>query len=654
MPDLSRLFRLFFPKPPEKLEISGIIAELDEVMTRVEPRFLKVGRELQNLFADSRILSDRTQEAVGFIESEENSENFLDRIDRLTRHSLEALRGYQDKIGQNLNSVNRSLEHLGRLCSICSVIEKTGMTLNVIGLNIAVESSRSPESGEMFSVFTEEIRQLSRKIAGISQSILEGSGTTRSDQMAAHDKIVKGLEVFEDLYASAEKVVQGAIEEIYRIMEMSVKVMEISHAHSSEISRQVGEVVVALQFHDIARQKIEHIILALKDAETLLTARPASDTELQESGKQANDLLKLQAIQLGEVVTDIRGSFEKSSIAFEGLGRQVHELVSGISQFESGNTQGHKVRKSITILKSGLEQLGLLLEQGKFLELQIKQTSEQVANTASQLSDHIDQVRAISRDLHLKALNAVVKSARLPEEGRTLEILAQEVSTLSRQSHTFVNDVVIILQALVELSLGLDLDSFDESGLSESDVEASLQAGVEELTLNYENYMKNTSEALEMAKDMHTAISETSKSLEFIMELAEELNWYRNKIDRLIDTLFPHPRPEDSVSGDKLDQAARRYTMKSERRLHHQYLGDGEAFELAANEEKSEELFEEFSLDPSDPILKPDVSGEFRDVDDHEDSEGADLFQDRDTESPANSNKKQEDKESLGDNVELF
>ena len=647
------VYRFFSPAAGILPDLCTVIRSLEGVMEKVEPQFLRIGRELQALYADAEHLSDLTVDAAKSIGCAEGCESFLSGIDRLAKHSLADLQGYRCKISNSLMNVNLSLEHLGRLCRICSVIEKTGMSLNVIGLNIAAESSRSPDANEMFGTFTEEIRQLSRKISGISRHILEDAGATRKGQIAANAEILKGLETFGYLYGSAQRVVQKAIREIYSIMDLSIKVLEISNAHSREISRQVGEVVVALQFHDIARQKIEHMVMAIRDAESI--CKGERDQYRPDSAQaQAYNILLLQTVQMKEVISEILGAHEKSDLAFRGLARHVDQLVSDISVFETRQRAESRIEERIRALKTGLEQLGNLLAQGRGLEKQIKDTAEQVTNTASQLSEHIDQVRGISMDLHLKALNAVVKSARLGENGQVLEILAQEVSHLSRQSDKFVSDVVEILQSLVSLSLELDLDSLETPEPYDETSPLSVEDSIRELTENYEQFKMNTDAATAGAVNLRDAVANTGASLGFLPELAEALSDYLEQLEKLTEKLEPRNIDAKHIETDRLEQVARRYTMKSERQIHRQHIGDSSVPLFPSHKDQPEN----FPKDISGNHVPPDDQGKTDGFGKESKAENAcpirpEMAADEPSGFPEKP-KRNDDQEDLGDNVELF
>ncbi len=590
---------------------------LESTMGEVEENFLNLGRELQSLSADANALAGRMRQSAQSIGRGDTGESFLENLDAVVRSALAELDDCRNGILENLNAIDAGLTHLGKLVTICTTIDQIGMSLSVVSFNIAVESSRSPEAQAMFEAFTDEIRKLSTRISRISQSILQDAGATRLRQSEAQDEILKGLFTFNKLNRSAQKVVEEAVEEIRDILELSMEALERSDRHSRDISDQIGEVVVSIQFHDIARQKIEHIAWALRDLAKDDSERPGEDGPAPWTAGRAGKVIGLQAAQLEEVVEEIQAARDKSDSAFHALDRLVERLVTDVSMSDEEGREEGRLQDRIGALQKGLEQLRDLLDQGRRLETRIQETAEQVSDTASSLSEHIDKVRSISMDLHLKALNAVVKSARLREEGRALEVLAQEVSKLSMQAEGFVTEVVDILQSLVALSLDLELGSWNDDETEEED---AIETGIRVVGQYNQQCRTETQAALEHSRALRSEIHRTGDGLDFLSTLSTRLSGYLDQIRQKGEALDARVDSEVEDADEALEQVARRYTMDSERQLHRQQIGGRQAV-LSWPEETVEVL-------DSDELLFPELDSE----------------KEEDTEAD----------EDMGDNVELF
>jgi len=517
----------------------------------------------------------------------------------MVQDALADLKARRETIAGRLKDLAGSAEQLLRLSDICGGLGKTGLSLNVVGLNIAVESSRSAASGEMFAVFTDEIRGLSRRISQISESIRDAGARNRRDHLAAHQKIQGSLDSLSRLVAEAESIVGGSLERIRELIDFSRQALERSTEGSREIGRLVGEVVVAIQFHDISRQKVEHVSAAMADAASLLRA-PAEPLPVIRG--RVHRLLTLQGGQLREMVDEIYAARRRAAEAFRDLTSAVTDLVADADLLDAGEGAEDRLTHHRRGLEKGLRQLRELLKRGREMDREIHRIAEEGAEAASGLSEHIDRVRGISFDLHLKALNAVVKSARLQREGRALEVLAQEVSKLSAQSGGFVDDVVEILESLVSLSL--DLDLMDDEDANEG-ADRDIADGLAEMAERFDQFQADAARAPERSRALQAEIEAAGETLGFLDSLGRELSERIAELAVLVDRFAPWSRAAWKGSAETLEQAAHRYTMESERRLHSRHFEQAAVAALTeAPEGDGVELF-----DKESPGLLPDDAG---------------------------------------------
>jgi hypothetical protein len=618
-PAMSNWFRQ--PGAPSGLfsdlrELSGSLAT---TVASVEHRFLNLGESLQVLYADADRLAKSTIASVEAIGSMDDEKSSIRYTDTLVKDALNELKSCRIDISNSLRNIDSGLDQLGKLCTICSVIEKTGVSLNVVGLNIAVESSRSLEARDSFGVFSQEIRGLSSKISEISKNILEDSSRTRSEQLTAQSKIKSGLKQFDNLHTDAEQVVRSALDEIQSIMQLSKRIFDKANQRSQAISDLVGEVVVAIQFHDISRQKIEHIVMALEDIQRIQKGEfsEITDKNFPVYGC-THKILEIQAAQLQEVISGILIAHDKCRNAFDGLVTEVESLVKETAVFSENESADAKLKERIESLKVGMDRLSELMNQGRKLDAQTGATTGRVADTAAQLSEYIDEVRNISRELHLKALNAIVKSDRLKSEGYALEILAQEVSRLSIQSNGFVSDVVDILQSLVAVSLDLELDL---ESAKETDImpPADIDHGGKGIAENYERCREDAVLTLEKSQALKTAVLQTKDELFFLSDLAESLNGLLTDLHAKTAIVVPWIEKNTVDAREQIDRIASRYTMDSERLVHHRHLGKSDESDI-------------IDSDPISPVTKR---------------------RNKRLDSPREATLKSTD-EDLGDNVELF
>jgi methyl-accepting chemotaxis protein len=560
---------------------------LEETSKNAEPSFIEVGRELQTIYSDAGGLEKQTLETAQLIAGE-SEENVLADIGGLAGDALEELKSCQTEVSPSLSRINEIVKDLDDLPRVCAVVEKIGKFLNVVGVNIGVESARSNEAKEMFKIDIQEIRKFSSKVIGIAENIRNDSKATRASLTAVHKEISAGLEKLLKLADDADQAAQHAVQKIELLMEYSVEAMKQASAHSQEISSQVGEIVVGIQLHDSMRQRVEHMIKSFHDVLRLCSkgasASGIDNTKAERLGS-AYLLLDLQVAQLKQIITEVNGVYEKSTEAFGHIYEEVGSIVRSFSAI--GSEHAEKTLDPFADFKSKLDHLGQLLDRGETLLDQIRGTATQASEIAALLSNYAKSARSISFEIHIMAINAILSAMRLGEHGKTLTVLAQEVKDLSNQSNEFVNEVEDILGSINSTAGKLETRASEEANRAKVSLDESIQA----IARAYSQFKKGSSDSFERAEALKNAIS-------------DKLNGHLCELEKITQVLSPWASEGKGVSTAETDKLTKRYTMHQERKVHKQLtnLADdsiddfGENIDQGASQEA--EAFEEDSEAP--------------------------------------------------------
>jgi hypothetical protein len=288
---------------------------------------------------------------------------------------------------------------------------------------------------------------------------------------------------------------------------------------------------------------------------------------------------------LKETRSEIDAAYQQIMSAFEVIGSEVGRLVAGASGFGHNKadadppaTARHE-RAGVTddpfaALKSALLRLNLLLGKGSDLRNRMQETAGQASETSSRLSHYVGQVSGISNGLHLKALNAIVKTAHLDGRGRTLEVLAQEVNRLSDQSSEFVPNVVNLLDTITALARELVGESSEVTRGAQVDggnAKMSIDAGIQNISRVYDRFRGDSSAALERSQTLQAAISQTRSDLCFLPELIDQLEAHINELEKMVQLLSPWV-DRKKMTQEEIDGLVQRYTMDRERAVHKQVI----------------------------------------------------------------------------------
>lgn len=556
-------------------KISELKAPLERVSAESEPQFVNLGINLQDIFSGAEGLTSLTRETAMLIDGESN-DNILGNIGDFSRESLTKLNMCREDVANVLPKVETCSTNLKLLYDMCPVIKTIAKKLNIVALHISMESSRSRECEEMFNFFVEEIKQLATKVHEISVTIRDDSEKAKSNQVADFSSISDRKEVLTSLADNAHHSVEENVHYMEDLIKMALKTMRHAEIHSKKISSLVGEVVVAIQFHDIARQQIEHIIETLEEIRTFFNEEidngSVPDENRSDPLVKAYTVLSLQAEQVNQVIREIHEAYKKIKKSFNDIGNEVDALVSGMIGL-SKNTDGtDHTDNPFQQLISGLDQLEKIMNQGKEMARMIDSNLRQSAETAEDLASHLAEMEDISMDLHIKAINALIMSKRLGSEGKTLSVLAEDVTEVSLDSNEFVLDVVKILKAIGNLATNLSCLSDQEgSYLDDTNRQMNLSTGIDMVTVVYDDFLSKSTQSVEQSKELREKIIRLETELEFLKEIENTLSGQQDSINNIMESIKPFI-PEDTIGDSEFEHLTERYTMEIERGIHNKAL----------------------------------------------------------------------------------
>lgn len=615
---------------PER--IMRISAGLKNAPNSVEKNFMDAGQRLQTIYAGISELTREIREATSVLAGT-GDDNILAGVELLAGDSQKSLAGHQDRVATSLEPVRGVIDYLDSLCQSCDHIDRMAMNLRVVGLNIGVESTRSPEARDMFTIVADEIVQLSNKVNAAGSLIRKDAEEARAEEILAVEGISKGLQELQSLSADVSKAVSAAVGEIKSCVHSATAVFDQSRERSDQIAREVGEIVAGIQFHDSMRQRVEHIVDALVGACQKITEKSSGTNGGSITARfgETHDVGALQVLQLRDVVKEIGRVHEKSAGAFERIGGEMKALSESLKTAwgDAGNesigmrSHGNDPFKRLI---GALEQLKTLMERADMLVGEIDNSVTRSAAIGTRFSQHMKSIERIGFETHMKALNAIVRAAHLGEKGQTLEVLAQEMSRLSRDARGFVAKVIENLGQMGDCAAKLrddsngTTDAEDGSSAHRGEAVETLSRGIDSVSENKNRLMDRMNLATRRAETLCGEIADTVKGLQFLPELETRMSGY---MEELMKSLGPLKRFGEKSQGETA-RLSESYTMQRERDIHDRMFVGGNYLE------GDTELF-----------LPEDAS--------HGDEDGnVELFTD-----PAEQKKKDEGKD-FGDNVELF
>jgi methyl-accepting chemotaxis protein len=555
-------------------DIRKLITSIEKMRRETDPDFLRLGRELQEIYGAAMGLTDAIQTTTSHLSHCEEGESCLERTSFLIDSARKSLNGAQGNIENSLDHVRNLVAYLEKFAAICEMITRIGLWFRVVGINIEVECNIQGLSGDMFTGVSKEVTALSRKINQMVESIRSDLTTAESRLTSLDHASVSSLEEIRVMAGKAEVIVGNSYEDIRQIMAETTALIDTAKAKAGVISEKVGEVVVGIQFHDAMSQRIEHIIEALRDIEML--CEKSLKTKKPETLGSVCVILDFQQKQLMNLTEEIRALALTTQNSFQVICGEVDEMSSELS---GSRLSGHAKKQTRTNffqpLQQGLHNLGGLLTTGHDMLNALHRSTQETAMVSDHLLEMIIGVKKIREETHVMAINTIIMANHLGDKGRTIEVLAKEIRSLADQTGEMVDGVSAVQEDIVAGVTALRESITQENSTISA---ADLEQGVERMGESYQQVQVGMSTVAKDAGLLANRINTVAAQLSFLENLGARMEQSRQNVDQMLTALEPW-RNSGQVQDEDILRLLARYTMEQERVVH---SSDGDIFAEAS------------------------------------------------------------------------
>ncbi len=453
-----------------------VIDRLKEANANSEPNFVRLGSALQVFYNGAEEVAEISKKAGKSLDLESSDCAVVD-IRSLVMKAIERLRNASSGVFQSRDNVGTLISLMKTLDLGISNIKEIAWRLGIFGINISIQSTRSDNADKMFGDYSLEIKGFSRDISDRAELLTENIDDVRAILRGIGSELDSGAQKLETMLSKAVFDAEEATTEIERLFHISQERLSDIEQRSKEISQKVAEAVVAIQFNDITRQRIEHVIEALQDIDNI------------ESFSEINVLVRLQITQISGVLEDIHDARMKLSHSFDGLKKDIDSLAHGSEKSQGGQRTSNPFSR----LRALLQAVSRMLKDGERLGLRLSNALDDAVESSNQVAGHIKKVRSISDMLSLQALNAIIMSRQLGDAGLSLGILAKEVQELSKDSEGQVFQVVQALEGLADMVSTIKSRSGSKEGDNEN--ASDVDQVVDEIIQSYQIYRESSQRA---------------------------------------------------------------------------------------------------------------------------------------------------------------
>jgi methyl-accepting chemotaxis protein len=559
---------------------------LRHIAVDTEEDFLLLGERMQDFYKRAKNMSDLSAQVAMRLSAED-----MNKAIEMLQVIFNTAKSQTERSAQYTVTLEQMLDKLADIEGRLYGFDKTVRNLHVLCNFIRIENARLGQDDSRFDNLGDDVRKLAVTITSKSLDLLERSASL-SQLIRQYLKRIKDYEAQQQTQARLIlESTTGNVSAMTEECEVASKALGKIASQWEFISGNIGEIVSSMQFHDITRQRLEHIHEALSELnadENETTANAGEDkTSPLRSGfrgrngnrrngslqriSRAVSLCELQKAQLVHADNDLLSAVNRMSDNLRRIADNVlitSEEIKKTAKVSGGNSQSFLQK-----LESDLLSLADAIATYETLDRNLSSYMRTATGAIMQMSSFIHDIQRIGIDMHMIALNASIRSARIGQSGATLGVLAESILKLSADTVHSIEEVSNVLSDIVEEARLLSQQSTDETNAVAAASTDGISDRIERL-LSPIRMMNDDVTALlsridregkDLAQDIGTTVENLAIHENMSLKIREVIS---GLTEVTADIRSTTPLIAHHAGEEELHDLAGRYTMEQERQIH--------------------------------------------------------------------------------------
>jgi hypothetical protein len=554
----------------DRIETLGrVVADLDLLNHKTEHDFLEIGSKLSEFIEIVNLISSSLTALMNLISGQQGqraSQSLAAALDR----SREIKARYADRNG-GLDSMRQKADLLKR--SLAG-FEGTVSTFHTLGVLTRIEIARIGNAAADFGSLADDVELLT----GGVQTRVESAMKTAAILIPSIESTMQNISALEKGQArELPAAISDALASLESFHDEQSRVHASSVRLGSEyraISDAFGRLIVSIQFHDITRQQVEHVMEALR---SLSTQSEAEGRGVPQDPRRTASVLALQSSQLGDAARKFAASAASLAQSMDDIAEHVRAMAEE-SRALFGLRKGEK-NSFFLEMERGCTAILASLCHSANAEGTILAANDGLANIIGQMRGSIDGILAIERQMRLMAMNARISACHLGATGTTLGVVADSIQQRAmesrKRSESMIGTLDSMSQVVARFRKQGDAVSADEGGNQEDCLEG-IRRAVDELHSSGEVSSTQIGDIIAWSDRLCESLAATRRSLSVGALFAESISLAQGMLRGLEQGLRKRlkensqcllPREIDTWERG-LEDFAMHYTMQAERDVH--------------------------------------------------------------------------------------
>ncbi len=536
-----------------------------------EREFLQIGSQMQGIYQRSLVLTQTARRLVE-VASSERIQILMDKLRQILQEMEAYLEQAQVRTLNSCTSLDTVETLLRQVAEPLEGFRKMSKHLYILEVAIKIESTYLGDMESEFLNLAQDIKLLSQQVKEKANAVhdhrLVLSAVIKKNNVDIHianvNQDAKVQTTLGDTAASLSKL--ESVNERFSRLGSAISTVAEENSHN------ISGIVQSMQFHDIYRQQVEHVLAALEGfasslSEGLNASSAGKEIDSQELISKAGDVCELQEAQLQFASAELYAAVTAIVTNLCDISAQQKQI--GKDCDHTGVIDGSSAT-FIDDVSRHMSSITNLLTTCATTNNELAKVTGEVTSTVAEITAFVADIENIAHEIIQIALNSRIKAACTGKNGAALSALSEEIGHLSTEAVQWAGSITA---TLTKIDAATEVLSTEASS-NEEILRTKLFSIKEELN-----------KTLTLLDDMGAEL------LSLLPQIQSQINLLTMDIDRIATGIDVHERTKalaDAVLGnlqqvfresralypasaafkEDLRLMAQRYTMESERRIH--------------------------------------------------------------------------------------
>jgi hypothetical protein len=549
--------------------VLGITQQLAALNRSTERDFLTVGEKLGAFRTTAReIASDMA--AVTESIAGEHGKSASRALTRMLEHSGE-MDARLERTGQLFAQVR---DHATRLRQAFSGISNMVALFRSLCTLTQIETARLGGAGAGLGYLAAEVRPLSESIQASGEGVLAAAQRLDREVQAA---IRSGDELRNTQLKDIPALLAGVSESLQSFEERRRLARETSDGQAAQyaaVCAAIDDLVGSLQFHDITRQQVEHVMAALEKLETALEDGVSSPPD-------GRAVLGLQCSQLAGAGQLFTQSVERIERDLESIATRLENAAETVRTLTGISGSGQ--HSFFLTMETHFSAILKKLAGCSAAQAEMDATTAGLGETIGRMRDSVAEIRGTEIQIQRISINATIRAIHLGTAGVALNKIAEVMQRLALESNSSTELAAATLEAMSQAA-GSVSGSAPEPSTAQAttdQVTGEMQRALGELHSTSESSFSRVNHIAALSAQLARDIGAVRGGLSAGRMFAEVIGRVRSELEELGAQAAAESGHSDAAA-EQLKFLAQSYTMQAQRDVHESFIG-AQAMAVAAD-----------------------------------------------------------------------